>query len=236
MESFGTLSLNWSARGWPPARCAQAVVAHLEQVLALLPCFAPWLEWLDATDQPGEPLQVDAGELQRRMVAEAADEEGSARVKAEMGLWFSTWAKSAEGPIKTSINAGSVGSRLPSHANVSDGRPHAPLAAPPLDRRLLEALVPIWQPEIGSVGPSAFRVDATLHPRGEYHVGRVTYLANSLGPLPPLPDFDVEPVGDLGHIITTVDEAIDHTDREHRNRVFDLRERLRPGGFLRIHR
>jgi hypothetical protein len=97
----------------------------------------------------------------------------------------------------------------------------------------LRAMALAWEPDWGVVMSQAHR--SQIHPEAlpPVLVGWVTYLARHRGTVPPLPaPVRVEPVEDLGTLITLTPERFTASNPAHVELAAQVRERLEQAGLL----
>jgi hypothetical protein len=224
----------WLSRHESAEACAQRAEAYLRLLAPLDPT---WAHWFEKATTLQEALKLRIAPITATFEGLFAQEEH--RLLADgytLGLWNGEPHASA---TRTNFACG-TSSRFVSNACVLD--PPLPARSPVGERivtaktlsRVLRAMALAWEPDWGVVMSHAhrdmLRADGKLPP---VLVGWVTYLSRRRGTIPPLPaPVSVEPVEDLGTLITLTPERFTADNPSHVQLARQVRELLEHARLL----
>jgi len=227
----------WGPRQEDAERCAQRL-AHLARLLAPVdPLFAQWFKSAKTLKESlKRPLDSDLAGL-RKYIQRVMMKDDRRQPMPELG--FSVWlwnGGSAGDDVWLSIACGGYVERLSNSCVM-----RAPHKGPVSERVLtgafqtevLRAFATAWDPDWG-VSMSHDHRDIIEKKCPDVLVGWVTYLSRRLGRVPPLPaPVRIEPVGELGTLITLTPERFTASNPEHLERAERVRELLDRAGLLK---
>jgi hypothetical protein len=224
----------WLNRPEPSHACARRAEAYLHLLASL---DHTWAHWFGKADTLEEALKLRIAPVAATFDALFAQEEHQLPVNGySLGLW-----NGEQHPGATSINftCGTSSRFVP---NVCVLEPPTPARSPHGERivnastmtQVLRAMALAWEPDRGVVMShphrEMLRQDGKLPP---VLVGWITYLSRRRGPIPPLPSpVRVEPVEDLGTLITLTPERFTADNPAHVELAAHVRALLDQAGLL----
>ncbi|WP_254614634.1 immunity 52 family protein [Myxococcus sp. CA056] len=224
----------WRARKESPDECASRVVALLESIAGVEASFASWFRQSKARkDALKKPVTPNQDELAKVL------ERTKDRYHEDLGYRISGWNGASEDSDACSFDA-AVGIysewvnnfwlfELPIHG-ASAERILTAQTLSGLLRSMATALDPDW----GVAMSHAHREIADPTGRANVQIGWVTYFAQRLGVVPPLPSpVRIEPVEDKGTLVILTPERFTASNPEHVALAERVRELLDRAGLLK---
>jgi hypothetical protein len=217
---------------------SQACARRAETYFRLLASHDPsWIHWFGKADTLEEALKLRIDPVTATFEALFAQKEYQLPVDGyELGLWN---GEQHPGATRTNFACGTSSRFVP---NVCVLEPPTPGRSPQGDRivnastmtQVLRAMALAWEPDRGVVMSHShrelLRQDGKLPP---VLVGWVTYLSRRRGSVPPLPaPVRVEPVEDLGTLITLTPERFTADNPAHVEMAAHVRALLDQAGLL----
>jgi hypothetical protein len=220
------------------AETSQACARRAETYFRLLASLEPsWAHWFGKADTLEEALKLRIGPVASAFDALFAQKEHQT-VKGGYALAVWNGDPSTDGTT-TNFSCGSASRFVP---NACVLEPPTPARSPHGERivnastmtQVLRAMALAWEPDRGVVMShphrEMLRQDGKLPP---VLVGWITYLSRRRGPIPPLPSpVRVEPVEDLGTLITLTPERFTADNPAHVELASHVRALLDQAGLL----
>ena len=235
METY-YLGAYWGARPEDAEACAQRL-AHMVRLLEPVdPLFAHWFKNAKSLKETlKHPLDSDVEGL-RKHIQRKLMKDDRRQPMPELGFSFGLWnGESGGDDVWLSIGCGGY-SKWVSNSCVMRAPHNGPVSERVLtgtfQAEVLHAIATAWDPDWG-VSMSHDHRDIIAKKCPDVLVGWVTYLSRRLGRVPPLPaPVRIEPVGELGTLITLTPERFTASNPEHLDLAERVREHLDRAGLL----
>jgi len=230
------LGAYWGARPEDAEACAQRL-AHMVRLLKPEdPLFARWFKNAKSLKETlKRPLDAELAGL-RKYIQSKMMKDDRRQPMPDLGFSFGLWnGESGGDDVWLSINCGGYVERL-SNTCVMRAPHKGPVSERVLTSKfqtaVLRSLATAWEPDWG-VAMSHDHREIIEKKCPDVLVGWVTYLSHRLGRVPPLPaPVRIEPVGELGTLLTLTPERFTASNPEHLALAERVRELLDRAGLL----
>jgi hypothetical protein len=220
----------WLGRGESVEACARRASAFFQFLSEIEPAWSRWCETADSFETASlRPVSTDMGSLR----------EHFSRQDRRIGDAYTYWLWSGLNPDETVGCDGICGSAdlwTPSSCVLStsgDGSVSTRFLTASSLAQVIRQMVFAWEPEFGLVTSNAHF--GSLDPDAEMGmlVGWMTYFSRQRGPVPPLPaPVRVEPVGDLGTLVTLTQERFTVSNPQHVRLAAEVQRVLEGAGLM----
>ena len=235
METYN-LGAYWGARSEDAEASAQRL-AHMVRLLGPVdPLFARWFKNAKSLKETlKRPLDEELAGL-RKYIQSKLMKDDRRQPMPELGFSFGLWnGESGGDDVWLNIACGGY-SKWVSNSCVMSAPHKGPVSERVLtgtfQTAVLRAIATAWDPDWG-VAISIPHRDIIEKKCPDVLVGWVTYLSRRLGRVPPLPaPVRIEPVGELGTLITLTPERFTASNPEHLELAERVRELLDRAGLL----
>jgi len=224
----------WKGRRETAPECARRAEAFLQ---LLAPLEASWAHWFRKADTLEEALKLRIEPIAATFESLFTRKDNRLPIDGYMlGLWNGDPTLVAATTVE--FTCGTSSRFVP---NVCLLNPPAPAESPVGERivtsalmtQVLRAMSLAWEPDHGVVMSEPYREKFWPDKQPPAHVGWVTYLSRRRGSVPPLPaPVRVEPVEDLGTLITLTPERFTVNNPAHVELAHHVRQILDQAGLL----
>jgi hypothetical protein len=226
----------WGPRRETALECSQRAERFFHILARCDPTFAQWYRRGRGAPRtlPGHPVRPEAKEWEQLFLRGRLRTDVDNEVIEELGFREYVWnAKKERTRIEIHCGGYSPGStnscllKPPEEGPVRERLLRAPVLA-----EILTSMATTWEPDF-AVATSVEMVDLIQKRKWEVRVGWLTYLSRRLGMVPPLPaPVRIEPVGELGWLLTLSPEPMTASNPEHVAFTARVRELLDRAGLI----
>ncbi|RKH39082.1 hypothetical protein D7Y23_37005 [Corallococcus sp. AB050B] len=223
----------WLARPEPVEACAQRLEDFLRRMEPLEPTWNRWHE-AAATFEKARQRQVPVNVA--TLTKLLSKKSNRFRDFSSFPLWAGEKEEETSG---INGNCGGASSRMASVCALnalSTGQVAERVLTAPVLTGVVRAMALAWEPEFGIATSHALKArlqGLETRPSLDTFVGWVTYLADSRGPVPPLPaPVQVEHIPNRGTLITLTPEKFTVSNPAHVALAADVQARLQDAGLL----
>jgi hypothetical protein len=228
----------WRGRSEPAEACARRAERYFR---LLAPLDSTWTQWFEKADTLEEALTLRIDPVASTFETLFSRKEHQLFEGYMLGLWNGEH-RGADSQFadatRTNFSCGHASRFSP---NVCVLNPPVPMNSPvgermvtaPIMTQVLRAMALAWEPDRGVVMSHSHRELAFPDKLPEVLVGWVTYLSRRRGTVPPLPaPVRVEPVEELGTLITLTPERFTVDNPSHVELASQVRQILDQAGLL----
>jgi hypothetical protein len=228
----------WRGRKESAEACARRAERYLQLVAAL---DSTWAHWFSKADTLGKSLASRVVPTASTFEMLFAHKEQRLLDGYMMSLWNGEHTGAASQFSDATMTNFSCGHASRFTPNVCVLNPPAPegsragerIATAATMTQLLRAMALAWEPDRGVVMSGPYRDQTWPDKQPPVYVGWVTYLSRRRGTVPPLPaPVRVEPVEDLGTLITLTPERFTVDNPAHVELAQHVRQILDQAGLL----
>ncbi|RKH61896.1 immunity 52 family protein [Corallococcus llansteffanensis] len=221
---------HWRGRPEPLEACAHRLESFLRQLKALEPVWDTWTTSVGTDEEGDKVVHTDASSLAKLL----------GRRSNPSGTISGYWLRSGAAPEGTGVYGRFGGSSaITSTCSVATsalGRVAERVMNASVLTSVMRAMALAWEPEFGVVTSPAYRdrivADGSPDEPGR-HIGWITYIAHSRGPVPLLPaPVRVERMMDRGTLILLTPENFTLSNPDHVALAAEVQSRLQAVGLL----
>jgi hypothetical protein len=231
----------WGARQETALECARRAEPFFHMLSRCDPSFAQWYQPGRSIPRelPGAPVHPEVKDLEKLFLRGRNRAGSGGTVIEDLGFSRTLWnAKKGETNIR--LSCGGYSPWGPPNLCLlyppTEGETRERLLCAPVLAEVLTCMATAWDPDFG-MATSSEMVGLVEKRKWEVRVGWLTYLSRRLGTPPPLPaPVRIEPVGELGWLLTLSPERMTASDPEHVAFTARVRELLDRAGLIEIPR
>ena len=227
----------WGPRKETARECAERARLFFGM---LARCDSSFVQWYRAgrgfpRELPGHPVCTDVESLEEFLLRGRNRTDVGKKVIEDLGFSQMVWNAKREATYLDVACGGYSPWGGPNYCLLK------PTPEEPIRERILQnavltqvliSMATAWDPDFAMASSSEL-VDATGRGDSEVRMGWLTYLSRKLGRLPPLPaPVRIEPVGELGWLLTLAPEPMTASNPEHVAFLTRVRELLKRAGLI----
>jgi hypothetical protein len=219
----------WLGRGESADACARRASKCLQALSNLDPMWVRWCEGADSFEEASRrQVSTDPDSLTEYFL------RPERRFEDAFTYWL--WSGSQDEGVRVDGICGSEDLWTPS-SSVLTPPPSGPMAdrilSPEMRSEILRRMVVAWEPEFGLMTSSDHLISLSSRPKAGSFVSWMTYFSRQRGPVPPLPEpVRVEPVGDLGTLVTLTQERFTVSNPQHVRLAAEVQRVLEGAGLM----
>jgi immunity protein 52 of polymorphic toxin system len=227
----------WGPRKETALECARRAELFFHMLARCDPTFAQWYRGGRGAPRglPGHPVRPEVEEWEELFRRGRNRTDVGKKVIEELGFSEYVWNAKTRERTRLEFNCGGYSRGVPNSCLLyppEEGPAQERILSAPVLAEVLTCVATAWDPDSAMAGSNDM-VRLVRKEKGEVRVCWLTYLSRRLGTPPPLPaPVRIEPVGELGWLLTLSPEPMTASNPEHVAFTVRVRNLLDRAGLI----